>query len=53
MPVLLVIRHANRIPSVPHFVVVCGLFVSTIVFHIFFYKRHDLRKTILKIECVL
>jgi hypothetical protein len=29
-----VIRHENRISSAPHYVAVCGLYGSTIFFHI-------------------
>jgi hypothetical protein len=36
----LVIGHANRVFSAPHYIVICGLFGSTIFFH----KQHNFRK---------
>ena len=46
----LVIRHAMRLRHI----VICGLSVSTIFFHIISYKRHDFRnkKKLLKTKCV-
>ena len=43
----LVICHANRIYSMPFYIVVCGLF-SSAIFSTLSHKRHDFRKTFIE-----